>query len=431
MVNNDQHPEGHVAMFHFANGEFKLSVAYVDADNYFTFQQMIFAAAGDGASGAGLIWQQLDGTVSIGAHSVNKRADNQRAIIQSAQFNTCFHLPTPETAPYHTKYDQSQTLAKGPNGEGPEFIRYYVPDDLDYVFENKYLTDFFAILQDYVINVTHKSKGIQAELIEEINKTKTLVFNINNTKSEKEALLHFLCNKINTYFGVQSLAKDYIKNNSQWTSYRFFPNLFKYFQNIHQKLIQASPQNGLELSCFKLPKSSKKNGRKIDFDKYIPVLDKKLLPDSFQYLVNTILKYWHQGIIFDFRLTKQFKDSLSEATKNSSVPGSMRSSHQNLKGLLPELNLKELSQNSESYRQYCETQLNSGSSDLSSTAKGYVEYTINLSHDHRLVFDYVNGTFYISFTHYQFWKFDGKNISTVCDPISKSDAIYYPFFKLI
>lgn len=62
-VNDDQHPEGHVVMFHFANGEFKLSVAYVDADDYFTFQQRIFAAAGDGASGAGLIWHQLDGTV--------------------------------------------------------------------------------------------------------------------------------------------------------------------------------------------------------------------------------------------------------------------------------------------------------------------------------------------------------------------------------
>ena len=428
-VNDDQHPEGHVVMFHFANGEFKLSVAYVDADDYFTFQQRIFAAAGDGASGAALIWQQLDGTVSIGAHSVYNHGDNQRAIIQAAQFNTCFHLPTPESAPYHPKYDQSQTLAKGPNGEGPEFVRYYVPDNVDLVFEKEYLTDFFAILRDYVFNITHTSLGIRDELFEEIKETENLV--LSKKESKKQTLLHSLCTKINTYFGVESSEEDYIKNNSQYIHYRFFSKLFDSFQTLHKDLIKASPQNGLELSCFELPKSSKKKSRKIHFNEDVLSLNKEILPDSFQYLVNTISKYWKKGIVFDFRLTKQLKDDLSEATKNSSVPGSMRSSHQNINGVLPHLNLNSLSQISEIYRQYCDTQLNSGSSDLSSTANGYVEYTINLSPDHRLVFDYVTGIFYISFTHYNFWEFDGEKISKKGDCIPQTNSTYSPFFKLI
>ena len=75
--------------------------------------------------------------------------------------------------------------------------------------------------------------------------------------------------------------------------------------------------------------------------------------------------------------------------------------------------------------------LNSGSSDLSSTANGYVEYTINFSQDHRLVFDYVNGIFYISFTHYNFWKLVDGKIIKCGDCIPQTNDTYYPFFKLI
>ena len=95
------------------------------------------------------------------------------------------------------------------------------------------------------------------------------------------------------------------------------------------------------------------------------------------------------------------------------------------------IDIVDLTQRSKIYHQYCDTHLSIGSSDLSSNAIGYVEYTINLSPDHRLVFDYVNGVFYITFTHYNFWRFDGERIKKCGDDIPQTNDTYFPFFKLI
>jgi len=197
--------------------------------------------------------------------------------------------------------------------------------------------------------------------------------------------------------------------------------------------------NNNDSPLLSLFESIKSKGYRLDYfnsdlENYfnqIPVISRKLLPPSFRVLINKIYESWKSGIVFDERLNTQLKTCHKNSTKKSKIPGAMRSSHQNSSNVLPRLLLSNLKWNSTIYYKYCLENLNPGSTKLNSTPTGYVEYTINAEHGNRLVFDYVNGTFYISFTHYKFWENNNGNINPISKSIPQRNDTYYPFFKLI
>lgn len=120
-------PAGHYAMFHFAGGDFLVSIGEVNDGRLCELHNQISIQAGFGASGATIIWKGLD-PLPIGCgisvyRIVNDRV--QRRIISFSHFSDRAGEGIDEiSAPYRTAEEAVSIIFRALDESGYEFLRY-------------------------------------------------------------------------------------------------------------------------------------------------------------------------------------------------------------------------------------------------------------------------------------------------------------------